>query len=78
MMTQFCSEENTYKNKTIVNDSTGEKIFVYFSKPSRYYYKEDTTSRLDSTYFERGKMKWQFRSKRKYELPNKIKVMNML
>jgi len=67
-------EENTYKNKTIANDSTGEKIFVYFSKPSRYYYKEDTTSMLDSTYFERGKMKWQFRSKTKYELPNKTKV----
>ena len=68
------SEENTYKNKTIANDSTGEKIFVYFSKPSRYYYKEDTTSILDSAYFERGKMKWQFRSKIKYELPNKTKV----
>ena len=40
------SEENTYKNKTIANDSTGEKIFVYFSKPSRYYYKEDTTPAL--------------------------------
>jgi len=68
------SEENTYKNKTIANDSTGEKIFVYFSKPSRYYYKEDTASMLDSTYFERGKMKWQFRTKKKYELPNKTKV----
>src|SRR5215203_242231 len=68
------SEENTYKNKTIANDSTGEKIFIYFSKPSRYYYKEDTASTLDSTYFERGKMKWQFRSKKKYELSNKTKV----
>ena len=68
------SEENTYKNKTIANDSTGEKIFIYFSKPSRYYYKEDTSSTLDSTYFERGKMKWQFRNKKKYELPNKTKV----
>ena len=69
------AEDNTYKNKTIENDSTGEKIFVYFSKPSRYYYKEDTTSALDSAYFERGKMKWQFRSKKKYELPNKTKVL---
>jgi uncharacterized protein YbaP (TraB family) len=68
------AEENTYKNKTIVNDSTGEKIFIYFSKPSRYYYRENVVSGLDSSYFERGRMKWQFRSQKKYELPNKIKV----
>jgi len=68
------SEENTNKTKIIVNDSTGEKIFVYFSKPSRYYYKEDGVSGLDSSYFERGRMKWQFRSQKKYELPNKTKV----
>jgi uncharacterized protein YbaP (TraB family) len=68
------SEENTSRSKTIVNDSTGEKIFVYFSKPSRYYYKEDSVSGLDSSYFDRGRMKWQFRSQKKYELPNKIKV----
>jgi uncharacterized protein YbaP (TraB family) len=66
-------EENTYKNKVIANDSTGEKIFVVFSKPSRYYYR-DSTLGLDSSYFENGKMKWQFRSKKRYELPNKTKV----
>ena len=68
------SEEDTYKNKTVGNDSTGEKIFVLFSKPSRYYYKEDTTSILDSAYFERGKMKWRFRNKKRYELPDQTKV----
>lgn len=68
------SEDGTYKNKLIVNDSTGEEIFVFFGKPSRYYYKSDSTSVLDSTSFERGKMRWQFLSKKKYELPNKTKV----
>lgn len=68
------SEENTAKTKTIVNDSTGEKIVVYFSKPSRYYYKQEPVSGLDSSYFERGRMKWQFRSQKKYELPNRIQV----
>jgi hypothetical protein len=67
-------EENSYKTKTVANDSTGEKIFVFFSKPSRYYYREDTTMGPDSTYFERGKMKWQFLSKKRYELPNKTRV----
>jgi uncharacterized protein YbaP (TraB family) len=67
------TEENTYKNKVIANDSTGEKIFVIFSKPSRYYYR-DSSSGLDSSYFENGKMKWQFRNRKRYELSNKTKV----
>jgi uncharacterized protein YbaP (TraB family) len=67
-------EENTNRSKTIVNDSTGEKIFVLFSKPNRYYYKMDTTSGLDSSYFEGSRMKWQFRSQKNYELPGKTKV----
>lgn len=68
------AEETTYKTKMVVNDSTGEKIFVFFSKPSRYYYDADSTSATDSSYFERGKMKWQVLSKKKYELPGKVKV----
>lgn len=67
-------EENTYKTKMVVNDSTGERIFVFFSKPSRYYYDVDSTSYMDSTYFERGKMKWKVLSKKRYELPDKTKV----
>lgn len=67
-------EENTYKIKTVASDSTGEKMVVFLKKPSRYYYDEDTASGLDSSYFKRGKMKWQLRSKKQYELPNKTKV----
>jgi uncharacterized protein YbaP (TraB family) len=67
-------EENTYKTKMVVNDSTGEKIFVFFSKPSRYYYDADSTAALDSSYFEKGKMKWEVLSKKRYELPGKMKV----
>lgn len=70
------SEENTYKTRMVVNDSTGEKIFVLFSKPSRYYYNNDSASAWDSSYFERGKMRWQFLSKKSYELPNKTKVFD--
>lgn len=67
-------ENGTYKSKVIADDSTGEKIFVHFSKPSRYYYDEDTTSGLDSSFFERSRMKWQLRSQKQYRLPNQMKV----
>ena len=68
------AEENTSVNKMIVDDSTGEKIFLYSSKPSRYYFEKDTSWGLIPSYFEKGKMKWQFRSSKKYELPNNTRV----
>jgi uncharacterized protein YbaP (TraB family) len=68
------SEENTAVNKMIVNDSTGEKIFLYAIKPSRYYFDKDTTWGLPASYFERGKMKWQFRSSKKYQQPTGTNV----
>jgi hypothetical protein len=68
------SEENTTANKMVVDDSTGEKIFLYTVKPSRYYFDKDTSWGLSPSYFERGKMKWQLRSSRKYQLPNSTKV----
>jgi uncharacterized protein YbaP (TraB family) len=67
-------ENGNYKDRTVANDSTGEKIYVFFNKPSRYYYDKDTTTNFDSAYFERDKMKWQIRSKKRYELANKMKV----
>jgi uncharacterized protein YbaP (TraB family) len=67
-------EENTYKTKMVVNDSTGERIFVFFSKPSRYYFDTVSAASTDSAYFERGKMKWKVLSKKRYELSNKTKV----
>jgi uncharacterized protein YbaP (TraB family) len=67
-------ERISYKDKVIENDSTGEKIYVSFSKPSRYYYYNDTVSRWDSTHFKTDKQDWVYRSKTRYELPNKMKV----
>jgi hypothetical protein len=68
------TEENTRFNKLIADDSTGEKISLYVSQPGRYYSSKDVTSGLDSSYFQRGKMKWTFRNTKRYELPNKTKV----
>lgn len=67
------AENGTYKNKLISNDSTGERIFVIFGKPSRYFYDKDSTS-FDTSYLERSDMKWRYRSRQHYELPNKTKV----
>lgn len=66
-------ENGTYKNRVIANDSTGEKIFVLFSKPSRYFYDEDSTT-FDTSFLERSDMKWQYRSRKNYELPNDTRV----
>ncbi|MGZ3881045.1 MAG: TraB/GumN family protein, partial [Flavisolibacter sp.] len=69
-------EDNTKVNKLIADDSTGEKISLYTSQPGRYYYSKDLANGLDSSYFQRGKMKWQFRSTKKYELPDNTKVFD--
>ncbi|MES1249279.1 MAG: hypothetical protein ABUL46_01275, partial [Chitinophaga rupis] len=36
-------EGGAYRNKTISNDTTGEKIFVSFYRMPRYYYSKDST-----------------------------------
>jgi uncharacterized protein YbaP (TraB family) len=70
----FFEENGTYKDKIIVNDSTGEKIYVSFYKPSRYSFDEDTVATTDSTHFKTDEQNWTIRSKKKYELANKMKV----
>ena len=67
-------ETSTFKSKIIENDSTGEKIYVSLIKSGRYFYTADTTSNSDSSLFITDRMDWQFRTKNKYELPNKTKV----
>jgi hypothetical protein len=68
-------EQTTYKTKLVANDSTGEKIYITFNKPSRYYYDRDTTSiDEDSTHFSTDKLNWTYRSRKVYDLPNKTKV----
>ncbi|HVE61610.1 MAG TPA: hypothetical protein VNA26_07320, partial [Chitinophagaceae bacterium] len=64
-------ERGIYKNKLIVNDTTGEKIYVSYYKPPKYNNNMDS-SRLNS--IDRSKASWIIKNKRKYELPNKIRV----
>ena len=69
-------EGGAYRSKVISNDTTGEKIYVSFYKSPRYFYTKDST-RLDDdteTVSFRGDSTWIVRYKKKYELPNKMKV----
>lgn len=72
-------EKGTYRNKIISNDTTGEKIYVAFYKSPRYYYTKDSTDldkENEGTFM--GDSTWIFRSKKKYELPNKMKVWDVV
>jgi len=68
-------EEGTYRNKVISNDTTGEKIYVAMYKSPRYYYSKDS-SMLENEYNAApgNDSSWIVRSKKKYTLPNKMKV----
>ncbi|HEU4472518.1 MAG TPA: TraB/GumN family protein, partial [Flavisolibacter sp.] len=67
-------ENSTFRNRTVVNDSTGEKIYISFNKPSRYYHYDDSSQVVDTVRFKTDKQDWVYRSRKKYELPNKTKV----
>lgn len=68
-------ENGTFRSKIIMNDTTGEKIFVSFFKLQRYNYIKDS-SLLDKENHASlfGDSSGIVRMKKKYELPNKIKV----
>lgn len=68
-------EAGTYRNKTISNDSTGEKIYVSFYRSPRYYYIEDSVAfGKENRVNIMGDTSWIVRSRKKTVLPNKIKV----
>lgn len=68
-------EGGAYRNKTISNDTTGEKIFVAFYRSPGYFYTKDSAT-FDNdnkkTFF--ADSTWIFKLKKKTELPNKMKV----
>lgn len=68
-------EEGTYRNKTIFNDTTGEKIYISFSKTARYYYSDDSSflTKEKPVYFM-GDSLWIVRKRVRTELPGKMNV----
>ncbi|HEX2609119.1 MAG TPA: TraB/GumN family protein [Flavisolibacter sp.] len=64
----YLEDNGVYKDKLIANDTTGEKIYVMFYKPSRYYYETDSTVQEDSTFFRTEDQDWTFRKSKRSEL----------
>ncbi|MEI9913251.1 MAG: hypothetical protein WDO71_28565 [Bacteroidota bacterium] len=69
-------EEGAFRSKLIANDTTGEKIYVSFYKAQRYYTATDSSMLDDEkeNRFTGGDTSQIIRLKKKYELPNKMKV----
>ena len=74
------TEENllqggVYRTKIIANDTTGEKIYVAFSKTSRYYYSGDSSflTKTRPVYYM-GDSTWIIKSRKKTELPGNQKI----
>ena len=59
-------DNGTYDDKVITSDSTGEKIYVSFYKPSQYYYQ----TKADDTDSAGFKKDWMFRYTKKNTLAN--------
>ena len=70
----FLEENGQYSDRTVVSDSTGEKIYVSFYKPSRYEFDRDTATITDSTHFKTDDQDWVVRHRKKYQLPGKTVV----
>jgi uncharacterized protein YbaP (TraB family) len=68
-------ESGAFRSKLIANDTTGEKIYVSFYKVQRYYTAADSSlldEENETGIF--GDTTRIVRMKKKYELPNKMKV----
>lgn len=72
-------EGGTFRNKTISNDTTGEKIFISFYRSPRYYYTKDSSAldKDNEAIFDNDST-WIVKYKKKTELPNKMKVWEVL
>jgi len=73
-------EGGAYRNKTISNDTTGEKIFVTFYRSPRYYYTKDSSAldKDNEQSFFGADSSWIVKYKKKTVLPNKMKVWELL
>jgi len=68
-------EKDIYKDRVLRNDSTGEAIYISFNKRSKYYYDDDTTRKSDSLHFATPYQNWTYRSYKKWELPDKTRIL---
>ncbi len=72
-------EAGTFRNKTISNDTTGEKIYISFYRSPRYYYTKDSSALdKDNEGSFSNDSTWIIKSRKKSELPNKTKVWELV
>ncbi|MBL7729779.1 MAG: TraB/GumN family protein [Chitinophagaceae bacterium] len=68
-------ESGIYRNKTIFNDTTGEKIYIAFNKTPRYYYTDDSSFLVKArpVYFM-GDSAWIVKKRVKTVTPGKTTI----
>ena len=68
-----------YKTRMIKNDTTGEAVFISFSRTSKYEYVDSTLPNDDKYLFLPGyDTTWIVRNSKKSTLPNGMKVIEQL
>jgi uncharacterized protein YbaP (TraB family) len=67
-------EAGAYRSKIVSNDTTGEKIFISFTRASRYHYSKDSADIDIENEHPYADSTWIFKMKNKTTLPNKMKV----
>jgi uncharacterized protein YbaP (TraB family) len=71
--------KDDYKTRLVKNDTTGEAVYITFSRTSNYEYVDSTLMRDNKYLFMPGfDTTWIIRSAKKSTLPNGIKVMEQV
>ncbi|HWN88343.1 MAG TPA: TraB/GumN family protein [Chitinophagaceae bacterium] len=75
----FSLEKDDYKTRLVKNDTTGEAVYISFSRTSKYEYVDSTLLRDNKYLFMPGfDTTWIVRSAKKSTLPNGMKVMEQV
>jgi uncharacterized protein YbaP (TraB family) len=67
-------ESGMYRSKIIKNDTTGEKIYVGFTRSPRYFYTKDSAAFEDDNTDYMGDSTWIVKLKKKETLPNNMRI----
>ena len=75
----FSLAKDDYKTRLVKNDTTGEAVYISFSRTSKYEYVDSTLLRDNKYLFMPGfDTTWIVRSAKKSSLPNGMKVMEQV
>lgn len=68
-------QEGAYRSKIIMNDTTGEKIYVNFSKTGRYYYSKDSSFlTAQRAVYYMGDSSWIVKLRKKHDGPGGMRI----